>query len=199
MKKTMLIMAISALGLTACQDKKVEKVAEEKPVVTKNEVKKEVRQDDKDVDVDAPVLQVDSLTGQKIYTNKKFRYRVVLPPNYQMGDEPVVGDGCEFWNDEGTVQFNTFAGFYDEMKDQVPLRQALKWAEDWNVDENVSITRTLVRNDAHYVWGTIDGKKRYTKGMLWMTEDRDEILFVRMNYTDDRQLEELQRLNPWME
>lgn len=195
----MMWMVAAVLMLAACQDKKTEAPAQETETEQKKPVETQLRQDDKDVNVDVPTIQVDSVTGLQTYTNKKYRYTVVVPANYVIGEEPVVGDGCEIWSKDSTVILNTFAGYYDEMADQLPLRQALKWAEDWNVDEGVEITRTEVRNDAHYVWGTTQGKKRFTKGMLYLTAERDEILFVRITYKDDRQLEELMQLNHWWE
>lgn len=132
----------------------------------------------------------------RFYWNKTFDYFLVYPSNFKHEEEPDLGDGNHFVNEDSTIRLNAYATYFDVLKDDYSLREWFDIMIDSEVEQGNRITKKDITEYSYIIEGnTKGGRCFYSKAINKKAYEREVIITVKLEYTDSRK-KEVEKLLP---
>lgn len=126
----------------------------------------------------------------RFYWNRTFDYFLVYPSNFKHGEEPELGDGNHFVNEDSTIRLYVYATYFDALKDDYLLHEWFDIMIDSEVVQGNFIEKKNVTDHSYIIEEkTKNDKCFYSKSFYKMAYEREAIVVAKFEYTDLRRKE----------
>lgn len=126
----------------------------------------------------------------RFYWNRTFDYFLAYPSNFKHGEEPDLGDGNHFVNEDSTIRLYVYATYFDALKDDYLLHEWFDIMIDSEVEQGNFIEKKNVTDHSYIIEGkTKNDKCIYSKSFYKMAYEREVIVVAKFEYTDLRRKE----------
>lgn len=126
----------------------------------------------------------------RFYWNRTFDYFLVYPSNFKHGEEPDLGDGNHFVNEDSTIRLKVYATYFDALKDDYSLHEWFDIMIDSEVEQDNRITKKDITDHSYTIEGnTKGGRCFYSKATCKKAYGREIIVTMKLEYTDSKKEE----------